>query len=108
MARKEASFTSGDGAPPGDYNVSIKKESVSASGGASQNPGSMSAGDRSKMMSGMAAGTVDKSGHTAAGSAAHGKSELPASYGDASKSGLKARVPSDSPIKFNLSKAGGT
>jgi hypothetical protein len=95
--------TTGDGAAPGDYVVTISKKSTTGSS-SGMDMKNMSPSERAAAAAKMGAATMDKEGKTKADKP---KDEVPASYGSAATSGLKAQVPTDGPIKFNLRAGGG-
>jgi hypothetical protein len=95
-------FNQGDGALPGEYDVSISKKPalIEDEGGGG---GGMSVADRARMGAQMMQQQKDKPQAKKAK-----REELPASYADAKSSGLRAKVPAAERLKFPLTKSGGS
>jgi hypothetical protein len=92
-------FTTGDGVRPGNYKVTITKVAVddSVAGGTVTPSDSNAMKDAYKKF-------LDKPQHKDT----KPKSSVPAVYGDAGKTPLKAKVPTDGPIEFDLKSTGGS
>jgi hypothetical protein len=91
-------YTTGDGAVPGVYEVLISKTEPAAA-----TTTSPAAGDRDKLKSAMFAQMIKASKPQK-----KTPGEIPASYGTVGKSGLRCTVPSESVVTFELRSTGGT
>ena len=88
-------FTPGDGAPPGEYRVTVT--------GGSNDPGPAELSDPAQMKKLYLELTL----HKGKRSAPKPKPIIPAAYGDAQSSPLRCRVPTDGTVYLKLKSTGG-
>jgi hypothetical protein len=96
---KLTTYTTGDGAVPGDYKVTITK-TAKVETGTNKNLKDMDPNERMKIMA-SANAAENKGGRS------ESKDELPKEYENKDKSQLKVQVPPATPIVFKLRKTGG-
>ena len=96
-------FTTGDGAYPGDYKVVVAKSAAAPDTKLTKGTAGEDPSDNIKSMYGGFTKTKEFKSK-----GREGKSALPSSYSDESKTTLKARVPVDGKLELKLSSKGGS